>query len=149
MAHRKAIETELNRFESLANRLEHNLKSVTQTLVNERNHYQKQHEIKKDQLVQLNTQNVELKAINGCMSHQQKMYEKYAFKNNDQSMLAKIMEAAKSFAGDRANDAVGDGHQTPRTRETTPSTSFHAPAAAANDEVVNLDDDDAANTRDQ
>lgn len=149
MANRKAIETELNRFESLANRLEHNLKSVTQTLVNERNHLQKQHEIKKDEVVQLNTQNVELKAINGCMSHQQKMYEKYAFKNHDQSMLAKIMEAAKSFAGDRANDAVADGHRTPRTRDSTPSTSFHAPPAAANDEVVNLDDEDAASTREQ
>lgn len=149
MAHRKAIETELNRFESLANRLEHNLKSVTQTLVNERNHYQKQHEMAKEKVVELNTTNVELKAINGCMTQQQKMYEKYAFKNHDQSMLAKIMEAAKSFAGDRANDAVGDGHQTPRTRESTPSTSFHAPPAAANDDVVNLDDDDAASTRDQ
>lgn len=138
MSHRKAIDSELVKFELLANRLENNLKNVTQTLVNDRNHYKAQYEAKDKEANDLNTENVKLKAINGCLDHQQKLYEQYTFKNHDQSFMSKFVEAATKYAGDQGCEA-GSANQTPRPRDSLPSSSFNAPTAANND-VFDVDD---------
>lgn len=143
MAHRKALEAELNRFDLLGTRLENNLKNVTQALTNDRNHHKGLYEGVARELNDLKTQNVELKAINGCLGRQQKLYEKHAFKNHDQSIVNRIMEAANLYAGDRHELSDPALQTTPQQQRDQPLSSFtNAPTAAAAEDVVNLDDDD-------
>lgn len=155
MENRKAFESEMNRFDLLATRLENNLKNVTQALVDERNHIQGLNEVLSKEAGDLKTENVKLKAINGCLTHQQKIYEKQAFKNADQTIMARIMEAATMYSGDRAIEA-DSGHSTSQIRDPPASSSFNATANAAaadadaaDDEIVELMDEDAVNGNQQ
>lgn len=138
MANRKALEAEMNRFDLMGGRLENNLKNVTQALVNDRNHHKAKYESTHRENDELKTKNVELKAINGCLGRQQKLYEKHAFKNNEQSIMNRIMEAATMYtAGERPHEVSDPANTTPQQRDPP---SFHAPAIAAAEEVNNDDE---------
>lgn len=152
MSHRQEIEAELGRCGLLASRLETNLKNVTKTLVTERNHFKEQNENKDKQLSEMNTRNVELKAINGCLERSQKLYEESKFKSPDSNAfnMKAFMEAATKFDRETAVANMYDhgseaGSQQQSPRATNLSSSFNAPSVAAG-EVVNVDDDDEHHT---
>lgn len=128
MSHRKAIEPELKKFELLANKLDNNLKNVTQSLVDERNRQKGEFDAMRKDFDVMKTLNVELKVKNDCMSDNQKLYEKLAFHNHDQSFVSKFVEAATKYAGDREADAAPENH-TPRSRNSLQSPTFVAPYA--------------------
>lgn len=143
MSHRKAVEAEMKRYDSLSTRLENNLKNITQTLVAERNTLKTRIEAKDKKMGELDRQNVQLKAYNDCMDQTQKLFEKHAFMAHNQNIIEKtLFEAATRYAGgDRASEAGSftnppSENQTPRQRDS----SFHAPAA--DDATINLDDDE-------
>lgn len=140
MSYRKAIEAEIGRYEVLAGRLENNLKNVTQSLVADRNFYKAESEEKEKQLLELRTQNVELKAINGCLRGYQKSFEKMVGNtSHDQSLVSKwIMEAATMYSAKHVESEAGSAHQTPQPVNSS------LPKDAAN-EVVTVEDEDEHN----
>lgn len=150
MSYRKTIEAEINRYDILATRLEGNLKNISQSLVSERNDLKVKSEAQQQKILDLDRQNVELKAINNCMDHNQKLFERQMFPAHDQGLnLSKIFEAANKYGADRASDAgtstatAPAENQTPRQRDiSVPKNS----TPAADGDVVNLDDDEEPNT---
>lgn len=158
MSTRKAVEIEMKRYETLATRLEQNLKNVTQTLVTERDDNKLTIADKKKTICELERQNIEFKATNKCLEHSQKMLETRAFPVQDQGFTAlrSMVEAATNYAkGDQTSEnnsylnSSSETH-TPRPRNST--SAFIVPTAP--DAVVNLVEDDvragnSSNNRDE